>query len=166
MGYEIDFLPVGNSNGDAICLRYGGSEQFWVHVIDGAFKETGGAIVNHIHKHYGPHVHINHMVLSHADNDHAPGLAAVLEAIPVRTLWMNARRLTDPGNRHLADTEIVVHSSLIYRTSWVGINSSSAIGVRASKSIGPQPTSPFGRRFTVITNFFNVMLLWQSQRNT
>jgi hypothetical protein len=23
MGYEIDFLPVGDSNGDAICVRYG-----------------------------------------------------------------------------------------------------------------------------------------------
>src|SRR5260370_41899777 len=89
MGYEIDFLPVGNSNGDAICVRYGDPEGFWIHLIDGAFKETGDTVVKHIHEHYGNHVHINHMVLSHADNDHAPGLIAVLEALPVKALWMN-----------------------------------------------------------------------------
>jgi beta-lactamase superfamily II metal-dependent hydrolase len=29
------------------------------------------------------------MVLSHADNDHAPGLVGVLEHFKVGTLWMN-----------------------------------------------------------------------------
>jgi hypothetical protein len=89
MGYEIDFLPVGNSNGDAICIRHGEPSSFWVHVIDGAFKETGETIVRHIRNTYGPNVYIDHMVLTHADNDHTPGLISVLENIHVKFLWAN-----------------------------------------------------------------------------
>jgi hypothetical protein len=89
MGYEVDFLPVGNSNGDAICVRWGTPDNFFLNVIDGAFKETGDQIVDHIHATYGTKVFINNMVLSHADNDHAPGLIEVLRRIEVRHLWMN-----------------------------------------------------------------------------
>lgn len=69
MGYEIDFLPVGDSNGDAICVRYGKPDSFFIHVIDGAFKDTGDDIIKHVEKHYGQGVHINNMVLSHACRD-------------------------------------------------------------------------------------------------
>jgi hypothetical protein len=89
MHYEIDFLPVGDSNGDAICLRYGNDNGFCVHVVDGGFTDTAETVINHIRSHYGAHVFINHMVLSHADNDHACGLVGVLRAMDVRNLWMN-----------------------------------------------------------------------------
>ena len=39
--FELDFLPVGNSNGDAICMQYGVSTGVYVHVVDGAYAETG-----------------------------------------------------------------------------------------------------------------------------
>jgi hypothetical protein len=55
MGYEIDFLPVGEGedSGDAIALRFGSlfgprSEQTVV-VIDGGFKESAEGLVSHIH---------------------------------------------------------------------------------------------------------------------
>ena len=54
MGYEIDFLPVGDGEkgGDAIVFRYGNinsnrNEQV-VGVIDGGTKESGEKIVEHI----------------------------------------------------------------------------------------------------------------------
>jgi metal-dependent hydrolase (beta-lactamase superfamily II) len=74
MHYEIDFLPVGDSNGDAICLRYGNDDGFSIHVVDGGFTDTAETMIHHIRSHYGAHVFINHMVLSHADNDHTCGL--------------------------------------------------------------------------------------------
>jgi len=89
LAYEIDFLPVGDSNGDAICVRYGRSDSFYIHVIDGAFKDTGDDIIKHVETHYGKDVFINDMVLSHACNDHAPGLIRVLEHFDVQALWMN-----------------------------------------------------------------------------
>jgi glyoxylase-like metal-dependent hydrolase (beta-lactamase superfamily II) len=88
--YEVDFLPVGTSNGDAICIRYGNNEPgYYLHVVDGGFKDTAGTIIDHIETHYGKHYFINHMVLSHADNDHAAGLIGVLERFDVKVLWMN-----------------------------------------------------------------------------
>jgi ribonuclease BN (tRNA processing enzyme) len=96
MDYEVDFLPVGDSNGDAICLRYGTRDSFWVHVVDGGFTDTADTVVSHIRDHYGKHVHINHMVLSHADNDHACGLVGVLKEMDVQTLWMNRPWLYAP----------------------------------------------------------------------
>ena len=88
MNYEIDMLPVGDSNGDAICLRYGTPEAFGVHVIDGGFADTAETVLSHIDDNYGGR-RIDHMVLSHADNDHACGLVGVLRASEVRNLWMN-----------------------------------------------------------------------------
>ncbi|MBR1297379.1 competence protein ComEC [Bradyrhizobium sp. AUGA SZCCT0042] len=88
--YEIDFLSVGNSNGDAICLQYsapGGG--VYVHVVDGAYTETGAKIVEHIRQYYGAGFFINHMVLSHADDDHATGLVEVIKNMRVQNLWMN-----------------------------------------------------------------------------
>jgi hypothetical protein len=54
MGYEIDFLPVGEGekSGDAIALRFGNlfgnRNEKTVVVIDGGFKETGEKLVKHI----------------------------------------------------------------------------------------------------------------------
>jgi beta-lactamase superfamily II metal-dependent hydrolase len=89
MNYEVDFLPVGESSGDAIVIRYGDDARgYYLHVIDGGRTETAEAIISHINKYYLGY-HINHVVVSHADNDHAAGLIGVMEQIEVKNLWMN-----------------------------------------------------------------------------
>jgi hypothetical protein len=89
--YEVDFLPVGDGNGDAICVRYGNDQTgYWLHVIDGGFTDTSDTIIKHIETHYGSHYKITHMVLSHADNDHACGLIGVLKRFEIAgAIWMN-----------------------------------------------------------------------------
>lgn len=89
MAFEVDFLPVGESNGDAICLRYGTEPPYTIHVVDGGFVDTGPQIVDHINRFYGHLNHIDHVVLTHTDRDHAGGLKSVLEHFDVGTLWMN-----------------------------------------------------------------------------
>ena len=90
MAYEVDFLPVGDSNGDAICVRYGSHlAGYTIHVIDGGYTDTGHAIIEHIKKYFTDTKYIDHVVLSHADNDHATGLIPVLEHFDVGALWMN-----------------------------------------------------------------------------
>ena len=91
MAHEIDFLPVGekSNSGDAICLRYGDAQAgFSIHVIDGGFRDCSENIIAHIDAHYGAPASIEHVILSHADNDHAGGLVGVLEHYQVGTLWM------------------------------------------------------------------------------
>jgi len=89
--YEVDFLPVGDGNGDAICVRYGNDDTgYWLHVIDGGFTDTSETMIRHIEEHYGKHYRISHMVLSHADNDHACGLIGVLKRFEITgAIWMN-----------------------------------------------------------------------------
>jgi beta-lactamase superfamily II metal-dependent hydrolase len=89
MKYEIDFLPVGEGSGDAIVIRYGDDEKgYFLHVVDGGRTATAETITNHINKYY-PGYFIDHMVLSHADDDHATGLIGVMEKFDVKHLWMN-----------------------------------------------------------------------------
>jgi beta-lactamase superfamily II metal-dependent hydrolase len=89
MPFELDFLPVGNSYGDAIVVRYGEQPTGgWLYVIDGGRLGTADTIIKHIEKYY-PNYHINHMIVSHADNDHACGLIDVFERFDVKHLWMN-----------------------------------------------------------------------------
>lgn len=89
MNYEVDFLPIGEGSGDAIVIRYGDdTEGYYLHVVDGGRTETAETIINHINEFYSSY-HINHMVLSHADDDHATGLIGVMEKIKVDHLWMN-----------------------------------------------------------------------------
>jgi beta-lactamase superfamily II metal-dependent hydrolase len=57
--------------------------------VDGGFTDTGQKVVDHIQEHYGRDYFINHMVLSHADNDHATGLVEVMKKMTVKHLWMN-----------------------------------------------------------------------------
>lgn len=89
MNYEVDFLPVGEGSGDAIVIRYGDDTAgYHLHVVDGGRTETAGTIINHINQFY-PGYQISHMVLSHADDDHATGLVGVMEKMEVKNLWMN-----------------------------------------------------------------------------
>ena len=87
---EVDFLPAGESNADAICVRYGDAQTGWyLHIIDGGYKDTADTIIGHIEEHFGRNWIIHHMVLTHADNDHASGLIGVMERMRVINLWMN-----------------------------------------------------------------------------
>lgn len=86
---EVDFLPVETKkSGDAIAVRYSINGTTQVHVVDGGYLDTGEAIVDHVKKYFDT-THINHVVLTHPDQDHANGLRAVLEKCTVGTLWMN-----------------------------------------------------------------------------
>src|SRR3989344_4793153 len=94
MAYEIDYIPVGNGEkaGDAIALRFGNlagprTEQ-GVIVIDGGFKESGEALVEHIKTHYGTD-YVDLAISTHPDADHASGLCVVLERLRVGTLLMH-----------------------------------------------------------------------------
>ena len=94
MGYEIDYLPVGDGerSGDAIALRFGNlfgqrKEQF-VIVIDGGFLKSGEELVNHIDRYYNTN-QVDLVVSTHPDSDHASGLRTVLEKLYVRELAMH-----------------------------------------------------------------------------
>ena len=94
MGFEIDFLPVGDGEkgGDAIALRYGKldgtrSEQA-VIVIDGGTKESGENLVKHIQEYYKTD-QVNFVISTHPDADHSSGLTVVLENLKVDNLWMH-----------------------------------------------------------------------------
>jgi|ERR1051326_108192 beta-lactamase superfamily II metal-dependent hydrolase len=90
MGFEIDFLPVGNGDrsGDAIALRYGVPGDYKILVYDGGTKESGQELVNHI-KFYYQTSRVDFVVCSHPDSDHASGLSVVLEQLQVGELWMH-----------------------------------------------------------------------------
>ena len=76
MPYEIDFLQPGDSNGDAICMRYWSPREnrYIIHVIDGGYCDTGEIIVEHVKRYYGNPRTIDHVTLSHAHDDHVGGL--------------------------------------------------------------------------------------------
>lgn len=89
MPFEVDFLPVGDSYGDAIVIRYGDDNSgYYLHVVDGGCTATADTIASHINRYY-PGYHINHMVVTHADNDHVCGLIGVFKQFEVKHLWMN-----------------------------------------------------------------------------
>jgi beta-lactamase superfamily II metal-dependent hydrolase len=90
MGYEIDFLPVGNGDksGDAIAVRYGSPGNYKILVYDGGTKESGQLLVDHIKKYYNTNF-IDYVINSHPDTDHASGLSVVLEQLKVGQLWMH-----------------------------------------------------------------------------
>lgn len=90
VGYEIDFLPVGNGDrsGDAVAIRYGLPGNYKVLVYDGGTKESGKELVEHIKRHYHTK-RVDYLVNSHPDADHASGLSVVMEELEVGELWMH-----------------------------------------------------------------------------
>src|SRR5262245_3625626 len=89
MHYEIDFMPVGESHGDAICMRYWMPDgKFSVDVIDGGYAATGEDVVRHLSNYYGTR-HVNNLILTHSDTDHAAGLIPIMKACSVDYLYMN-----------------------------------------------------------------------------
>lgn len=94
MGYEIDFLGVGDESksGDAIAIRfgnlYGSREEQTVVVIDGGFKSTGEQVVEHVRSHFGTEI-VDIVINTHPDLDHLNGLEVVLEKLTVNELWIH-----------------------------------------------------------------------------
>lgn len=90
MGYEVDFLPVGNGDcsGDAIAVRWEERGAYKVLIYDGGTKASGEALVNHVKTHYQTD-RVDYVVNSHPDNDHASGLSVILEQLEVGELWMH-----------------------------------------------------------------------------
>lgn len=87
--FEIDFLNVGNGkSGDAIPIRYDISDSTRIHVVDGGFQETGESLVDHINKYYDSPSHIDAVVVTHPDGDHASGLRILFEKFEINELWM------------------------------------------------------------------------------
>lgn len=95
-GFEIDFLPVGDSarNGDAICLRWGynladdKNRRQWVMAIDGGFADCGKNVVAHIEKYYKTK-QIDVLVNTHPHADHVNGLEKVVESCEIKYLVMH-----------------------------------------------------------------------------
>lgn len=105
MNCEIEFLPVGEASraGDAIIVRYGDSTNYTLMLIDGGHSETGDQIVAHLKRFFGPNPVLQDVVLTHSDGDHACGLRAVLENVPVKNLWLHVPWLHAAATRHLFD---------------------------------------------------------------
>jgi beta-lactamase superfamily II metal-dependent hydrolase len=94
MAIEVDFLPVGDGerSGDAICVRLGNlqgsrSEQT-VCVVDGGTKESGEKLVEHIRRYYNTD-HVDNVICTHPDSDHASGLCVVMESLTCGALVMH-----------------------------------------------------------------------------
>ncbi len=86
--YEIDFLPVHTTkSGDAIAIRYQDGAHWYVHVVDGGYASTASDLAKHIRTYFGTET-INNVVVTHPDQDHAEGLAPILEEMEVGALWM------------------------------------------------------------------------------
>lgn len=102
MGYEIDFLGVGeeSKSGDAIAVRYGnlhgGRSEQTVVVIDGGFQSTGAKLVEHIITHYRTS-QVDLVINTHADQDHINGLETVLNELEVKELWIHQPWLHNQG---------------------------------------------------------------------
>ncbi len=94
MGYEVDYIPVGNGekSGDAIAIRFGnlsGSrDEQVVIVVDGGFKESGQKLVEHIRIFYRTDK-VDIAISTHPDADHASGLYEVLDNLNVQLLLMH-----------------------------------------------------------------------------
>ncbi|MCG7995586.1 MAG: MBL fold metallo-hydrolase [Candidatus Thiodiazotropha taylori] len=94
MGYEVDFLGVGDESksGDAIAIRFGnlqGSRQEQtVIIIDGGFKDTGDKLVEHVSTHFGTDI-VDIVINTHPDQDHINGLETILDELIVHELWIH-----------------------------------------------------------------------------
>lgn len=94
MGYEIDFVQVGDESksGDAIALRWGdllhnNGEQFVV-VIDGGYAGSGEKLAELIETYYKTDT-IDLVVSTHPDTDHISGLSHILDSFTVKKLWIH-----------------------------------------------------------------------------
>jgi beta-lactamase superfamily II metal-dependent hydrolase len=91
MHCEIEFMPVGDGSraGDAIVVRYGDVNAYELMIVDGGTIDSGKLLVEHVQEQFGQNAVISHVVVTHADADHASGIREVLEGLPVRNLWIH-----------------------------------------------------------------------------
>jgi beta-lactamase superfamily II metal-dependent hydrolase len=91
MSLEVEFLPVGEGSkaGDCIVIRYGAPGAYELMVVDGGTTDSGKALVAHIRKHFPEANRIAHVVLTHADLDHASGLRELFGEFSIGRLWMH-----------------------------------------------------------------------------
>ena len=94
MDYQIIYLPVGekSSSGESILIRYGDlhstREEQVVVLIDGGYASTGELVEDYCSNLFDTN-HINHVILTHPDRDHASGLKYVIENMKVDNLYFN-----------------------------------------------------------------------------
>ncbi len=84
----LDVVPVGQ--GDAIVVRGGGRTL----LVDAGPDVEARRLAAHL-RHLGV-TRLDDVVISHLHPDHTGGLAALLEALPVGTVWWNGRRSPSP----------------------------------------------------------------------
>ena len=87
---EITFLDVGQGDGALLVLPNGDAV-----IIDGGPDRSGRALLHALERHGIRRVRL--VVLSHPHPDHAGGLAAVLDALPVDELWTNGQQSLEPS---------------------------------------------------------------------
>ncbi|HJD71013.1 MAG TPA: MBL fold metallo-hydrolase, partial [Enterobacter roggenkampii] len=93
MGYEVDFLAVGEKkSGDAICIRWGNlhgpRDEQKVVVVDAGYAGTATTIIEHLEKYYHTKT-IDLLISTHPDADHVGGLASILENLEVKEFWIH-----------------------------------------------------------------------------
>jgi beta-lactamase superfamily II metal-dependent hydrolase len=105
MKCEVEFIAVGDNSkaGDAIVIRYGEPHDYKLMLVDGGHGQTGESLVEHLRQQFGPHVVLEHVLLTHSDADHASGLRTVLKEIPARNLWLHVPWLLARDVLHLFD---------------------------------------------------------------
>jgi len=88
---EVEFLGVGEPGraGDAIIVRYGDNDRYQLMAVDGGITGTGAKMAKHLRQHFGNDAMLSHVVLTHADANHASGLPELLREIPVANLWLH-----------------------------------------------------------------------------
>jgi beta-lactamase superfamily II metal-dependent hydrolase len=91
MKCEVEFLPVGEGEkgGDAIVIRYGEEDAYNLMVVDGGNLDSGEQMVAHIRREFPTKYEIEHVVLTHADADHASGLRKLFGEFYIHHLWMH-----------------------------------------------------------------------------
>ncbi|MEO6953824.1 MAG: DNA internalization-related competence protein ComEC/Rec2 [Polyangia bacterium] len=87
---EITFLDVGQGDGALLVLPDGDAV-----IIDGGPDRTGRVLLRALQRRGIRRVRL--VVLSHPHPDHAGGLAAVLDALPVDELWTNGETSVEPS---------------------------------------------------------------------
>jgi hypothetical protein len=147
MKCEIEFLAVGDAScaGDAIIVRYGEPDAYYLMLVDGGHAATGASIVEHLKHHYGDNVFLNHVVLTHSDADHASGLRTVLSELHVEELWMHVPwRLADAalfaGNWTAGGLETAIKKEYDIVAEIVDIAENNGVAIHypfAGQQIGP-----------------------------
>lgn len=150
MSLEIEFLPVGENSkaGDCIVVRYGEPETFNLMVIDGGTTESGKALVEHIRVQFPGAARIEHVVLTHADADHASGLRELFGEFEIGRLWMHvpwtlAREATAyfDGHPHPDTLEKKIYEEYDILAELVAL--AEAHGVAVEMPFAGDPIGPF-----------------------